>query len=98
MDTEQLCREGLGVSGGKAQHEPAVCTWEPGGPIVSLHEKRGDQQVKESDSAPLLCSWKTPPGVMNPVLGAPAQGRHGVVGAAPEEVHEDDQRAGASLS
>ncbi|GAB0177200.1 cAMP-dependent protein kinase inhibitor alpha [Grus japonensis] len=46
---------------------------------------------------PLLRSGETPPGVLRPALGAPAQGRHGAVGASPEEGHEADWRAGAPL-
>ena len=49
------------------------------------------------DSAPLLCSCETPPGVLHPVLGPAAEEGHRAVGVGPEEVHEDDQRAGAPL-
>ena len=34
-----------------------------------LHQEKCDQQVKEGNSAPLLCSRETSPGVLCPVLG-----------------------------
>jgi len=44
-----------------------------------------------------LCSGQTPPGVLCSALESPAQERHGLVGAGPEEGHKDDLRAGAPL-
>ena len=44
-----------------------------------------------------FCSRGTTPGVLCPVLEPPAQDGHGVVGAGPEEGHEDGQRARASI-
>ena len=52
------------------------------------------QQAKEGDSAPLLHSGESPPGVLCPALEPSAQERHGLVGAGPEEGHEDDQKDG----
>jgi len=43
------------------------------------------QQVEGSDSAPLLCSGETPPGVLCPALEPSAQEGHGPGGAGPEE-------------
>jgi len=50
-----------------------------------LHQKKYGQSVELSDSAPLLCSGETSPGVMRPALEPPAQERHGPVGVSPEE-------------
>ncbi|KAJ7404238.1 Nephrocystin-3 [Pitangus sulphuratus] len=51
---------------------------------LGLHQKQCGQQVKGGDSAPLLHSGETPPGVLCPALGSPVQGGHGPVGASPE--------------
>jgi len=61
-----------------------------------LHQKKRGQQVEGRDSAPLLCSGETPPGVLCPALEPPAQAGHGPFGAGPEEGHKDDLRAGAA--
>ncbi|KAK4815346.1 LOW QUALITY PROTEIN: hypothetical protein QYF61_000178 [Mycteria americana] len=75
-----------------------MCTCSPESQLYpSLHKKKWGQQVKGGDSAPLLCSCETPPGVLHPVLASPAQERHGPVGAGPEEGHKNDQRAGTPL-
>ena len=52
-------------------------------------------RFREGDSAPLLCSHETSPGLLCPVSGPPAEEGHQAVGAGLEEVLEDDQRAGA---
>jgi len=50
---------------------------------------------RERDSAPLLSSGESPPGVLHPALEPSAQERHGPIGVGPKEGHRDDQRAGA---
>jgi len=51
-------------------------------------KQRRGQQVERADSAPLLCSGETPPGVLCLSLEPSAQERHGLVGAGPEEGNE----------
>ena len=60
-----------------------------------LYHEKYAQQVVGGDSVPLLCSREAPSGVLHPVLGLPAEGGHGAVGAGPEGGHEVNQRAGA---
>ena len=62
-----------------------------------LPQKQYGQQVERGDSAPLLCSGETSPGVLRSALEPSAQERHGPVGASPEEGHKNDLRAGAPL-
>jgi len=54
-------------------------------PYPGLHQAKHGQQVEEGDSAPLLCSGGTPPGILSPALEPSAQERHGPVGAGPEQ-------------
>ncbi|PKU45531.1 rna-directed dna polymerase from mobile element jockey- hypothetical protein [Limosa lapponica baueri] len=80
-----------------AQHDLAICASSPEGQShPGLHQKKHGQQVKGGDSAPLLCSCDTPPGVLPPASESSAQERHGPVEVSPEEGHKDDERTGAS--
>jgi len=46
-----------------------MCTHSPESqPYPGLHHKKRGQQVKGGDSAPLLPSGETPPGVLHPAL------------------------------
>ncbi|PKU30959.1 rna-directed dna polymerase from mobile element jockey-like [Limosa lapponica baueri] len=54
------------------EHKPAMCACSPESqPYPGLHQKKCSQQVKQGDSALLLCSGETPPGVLCPALGPP---------------------------
>jgi len=68
-----------------------------GQPYPGLHKKKHGQHVEGGDSAPLLCSGETPPGVLCRALEPSAQESHGSVGAGPEKSHRSDLRAGAPL-
>ena len=99
MDWGQPCQEGLvGFGWWKARHDPAMCTRSPAGqPYPGLHQKKLGQQVEGRNSAPLLRSGESPPGVLRPALEPPAQEGHGAVGVGPEEGHKDDHRDGTPL-
>jgi len=45
----------------------------------------------------LLCSGRSPPGVLHPAVEPSAQARHGPVGVGPEEGHKNDQGARTPL-
>jgi len=62
-----------------------------------LHQEKRGQQFKGGDSAPLLRSGETPPGVLCLTLEPSAQERHGAAGASPEEGHKNDLRDGTPL-
>ena len=53
-------------------------------PYPGLHQKQHRQKAEEGDSAPLVCSGESPPGVLCPALEPSAQERLGPVGAGPE--------------
>jgi len=70
---------------GKIAHKPVMCAHSPEGqPHPGLHQDKRGQQGEGGDSASLLCSGETPPGVLHPALEPSAQERHGPVGAGPE--------------
>ena len=53
--------------------------------------------IEGGDSAPLLYSRDTPPGVLCPALEPPTEEGRGCVGEGPEEGNEDDLRARVPL-
>jgi len=59
--------------------------------------KRSEASRSRGDSAPLLCSGETSPGILRSALEPPAQEEHGTVGAGPKEGYKNDPRAGAPL-
>jgi len=60
------------ASRSEAQHNPIMCACSPESqPYPRLHQKKHGQWVEGGDSAPLLCSAETPPGVLCPALGSP---------------------------
>ena len=69
-------------------------------PYPGLHQQQVVSRSKEVIPplcSAVLCSGKTPPGVLHPALEPSAQERHGSVGVEPEEGHKNDPRGGAPL-
>ena len=63
-----------------------MCARSPEGqPYPGLPQEKHGQQVEGGDSAPLLRSGETPPGVLCPAPEPLAQEGHGSVAAGPEE-------------
>jgi len=63
-----------------------MCTCSPEGQLYpGLHQEKCGQQVEGRDSALLLCSGETSPGVLRPAMEPSAQEGHGPVGAGPEK-------------
>ncbi|KAK4818410.1 hypothetical protein QYF61_012331 [Mycteria americana] len=60
-------------------------------PYPGLHQKKRGQQVKGGDSALLLHSGETPPGVLCLALEPSAQERHGPVGGGLEHLSYEDR-------
>ncbi|PKU29999.1 rna-directed dna polymerase from mobile element jockey-like [Limosa lapponica baueri] len=87
----------LGVLVDKKVDMSWQCALAESQPHHGLHQKKRGQQVQGGDSAPLLCSGETLPGVLCPALVSSAQEGHGPVGMGPAEGHENDQRDGAPL-
>ena len=82
----------------ESRHELTMCTHSPESQSCpGLHQEKRDQQVKGGDSAPLLSSGESLPGVLRPALEPPAQERHGPVGEGPEEDCKNGQMAGTPL-
>ena len=93
-----LLRRTWGYWEWKAGHKQTMCAHSPESqPDPGLHQKKHGQQGKWDDSASLLYSSEASPGVLCPALEPSAQGRHGPVGADPEEGHKNRQRAGTPL-
>ncbi|GAB0177846.1 cell surface A33 antigen [Grus japonensis] len=77
--------------------QPCVLAAQKANHILGCIRSSVTSQVEGGDSAPLLCSRETPPGVPYPALGPSVQDVLGPVRVGPEEGHEDDQRAGTFL-
>ena len=79
-------KEFVTISSSEVESEPSVCTRSPEGQLYpGLHPQQHGQQGGGGDTASLSRSGETPLGVLRPALEPPAQGRHGPVGAGPEE-------------
>ena len=86
--------EGLGGIGWReAQHGPEMyaCSLESQ-PYPGLHQKKCGQQAEGGDSAPLLCSDETLPGVVHPALEPSALEWHVAIGAGAEEGHKSNPK------
>jgi len=66
-------------------------------PCPGLHPEQRGQQGEGGDSAPLLRSRETPPGVLRPALEPSTQEGQGCVRAGPEEATKMIRGAGAPL-
>jgi len=75
-----------------------MCAGSPEGQVCpGLHEEKHGQQDEGGDSASLLCSGETSPGVLHSALEPSAPEGHGTVGAGPKEGYKNDLRAGGPL-
>jgi len=83
----------LGVIADEKMDMTQTCACSPEGqPYPGLHQKQRGQQGKGGDSAPLLHSGVTPPGVLRPAPEPSAQARHRPDGVCPKEGHKNYQK------
>lgn len=74
---QSLIFPSLLISGQQGVHELAVCPWGQEGQATEDHQEEHCQQVKSNDSSHLLSPGEVTSGRLCPVLGSPAQDRHG---------------------
>jgi len=71
-----LSKRPEGTDGWEAGHEPAVCPRSTESQLYpGLHQKKRSWQVEGGDTAPLLCSGVTSPGVLHPDVESSVQER-----------------------
>jgi len=73
--------------------QQSILTAQKANPILGCIKRSVASMLRE-DSAPLLCSDETPPGVLRPALEPSTQERHGPIGVGPVKGHKKDQRGG----
>ena len=95
---EQPCQEGLEGTGElKAGHESTICACSPDSQPYPELSKESGQQVKGGDSAPLLHSGETSPGVLCPALVPSAPQQTWTCWSRSRGGHQNDLRDGTPL-
>lgn len=77
----------LGQGNPETRQTSMLCLLMKNRKVGSFYDQR--ERYNELKISPLLCFSETPPGILHPPLGSPAQG-HCHAGASPKEGHQDD--------